>query len=94
MSDILMTNIFFMITAISSVVITLILIILLVYLIRLVRKIHHIAYQVDEETSRVVKDVEDLRVSLRGSISTAKNIMSAHFVQNLVEKLINNKSKK
>lgn len=93
MNEILMTNIFFMITAISSVITTIMLIILAIYGIKLVRKIDGITQVVKDETVKVISDVEEVRGVVRQHLTVAKNVVGATFVQRLMEKVLTRKDK-
>lgn len=87
MNDILITNIFFVITGISSIIITIVLVIALTYLIRFTRRLNSISKSVQKETLHIIDDVEEVRGAVRQHISVARNVMSAAFVKGLVEKL-------
>lgn len=91
MNEILMTNIFFLITAISSVVITIILIILLVYIIKFIKKINRITGAVENETVKIMEDVEEARLAVRQHIGIVRGVASAAVVKKVVEKIFNNK---
>jgi hypothetical protein len=88
MNDILMTNIFFIITAISSVITTIMLVVLFVYAIKLVKNINDIAQVVKDETLKVISDVEEVRNVVKQHIAVAKNVVGATFVKTLVEKVL------
>lgn len=91
MNDILMTNIFFGITAISSVITTILLIVVLIYVIKFVKKLTSISETVEEETLRIVSDVEEVRVSVRKNIDVVKGVASAAVMKGLIEKIFNKK---
>lgn len=91
MSDILMTNIFFLITAISSIITTILLVIVLIYAIKLIKKIKNITETVEDETVRIMSDVEDLRVSVKQNIGLIRGVASATFIKSLVEKIFTKK---
>ena len=91
MSDILMTNIFFMITAISSVITTILLVVVLIYVIKFIKKLHTISGAVEEETVRIIGDVEEVRASVRKNIGVVKGVASAAVMRGLVEKIFNRK---
>ncbi len=86
MNDVLMTNIFFTITAISSIVTTFILIIALIFFIRLVKRLDTVTKSVQNETLKIIEDVEEVRSSIKNNISMAKNIIGASFIKGLVER--------
>lgn len=89
MSDILMTNIFFMITAVASIVITIVLVIALIYLIKLIKKITEISHAVETETLKVISDVEEVRTTVRENIALVKGIANATLLKNIVKKMFN-----
>ena len=86
MNDILMTNIFFTITAVSSIITTIAVIIVTVYVVRFVKKVNEVTQVVKDETVKVVGDVEEVRSVVRQHINVAKNVASATFIKTLVEK--------
>lgn len=87
MNDILMTNIFFFITAVSSVVITIVMIVLLVYIIKFVKKINRITGTVEQETVKIIADVEEARVAVKQHIGVVKGVASAAVMKKIVEKI-------
>jgi biopolymer transport protein ExbB/TolQ len=89
MTDILMTNIFFMITALSLAIITGVLVIALVYLIRVLRRLDSISQKIENEALDVINDVQEVRLSVRKHVNIAQGLMSASFIKGLVEKLFN-----
>lgn len=91
MNEILMTNIFFTITGISSIVIAIVLIVALVYVIKLVKRLSEISDIVKDETIKVVSDVKEVRANVREHVKTAKNTAGAIFVKKMIEKLFNSK---
>lgn len=91
MGDILMTNIFFMITALSSVVLTLMLSILLIYTIRFIKKINRITDAVSDETVKILHDVEEVRESVKKHIQIAKGVASAAFIKKTIESIFSKK---
>jgi hypothetical protein len=93
MNDILMTNIFFTITAVSSVVTTIMLVILSIYGIKLVRKVNDITKVVKDETVKVISDVEEVRGVVKQHVAVAKNVVGATFVKALVEKVLTRNKK-
>lgn len=93
MSDILMTNIFFMITAISSIIITVVLVIALIYLIKLIKKITTISEAVETETLKVISDVEEVRTTVRENMALVKGIANATLLKNVVKKIFNRTNK-
>jgi hypothetical protein len=93
MNDVLMTNIFFMITAISSLITTILLIVLAIYGIKLMRKVDEVTSAVKDETLKVIGDVEEVRGVVRKHIAIAKNVASATFVKTLIEKILTRNNK-
>ena len=91
MNDILMTNIFFMITAISSVVTTILLVIVLVYVIKFLKHLRNISEIVEDETVKIISDVEEVRTIVKNNIGIVKGVASATFIKGLVEKIFNKK---
>lgn len=94
MSEILMTNIFFTITAIASVVLTIVLVIVLIYVIKLVKKINGIADVVGDETVKIVSDIDDVRDSVREHVSVIKGVASAAFMKKMIETIFTKSNKK
>lgn len=93
MSDILMTNIFFMITAIASIIITIVLVIALVYLIRLIKKVNEISHAVETETLKVISDVQEVRSVVRENMTLVKGIANASVLKNIVKKIFTRNNK-
>lgn len=91
MNEILMTNIFFLITAVSSVVITIVLIVLLVYMIKLIKKVNRITDTVETETIKIINDVEEARVAVKQHISVVRGVASAAVMKKIVEKIFSKK---
>lgn len=91
MSEILMTNIFFVITAISSVVVAIVLVVLLVYLIKLVKKMNRITDTVETETVKIIADVEEARIAVKQHIGVVKGVASAAVMKKIVEKIFTKK---
>ena len=89
MNDILMTNIFFMITAVATVIITVVLVIALVYIIKIIRRVERIGEAVELETLKIIDDVEDARVSVKKQVQHIKGTGVVLFTKALVEKLFN-----
>lgn len=89
MSEILMTNIFFLITAISSVIITIVLVVLLVYVIRFIKKINRITSAIEHETIKIVGDVDDARLAIKQHIGVVRGVASAAVIKKVVEKIFN-----
>lgn len=87
MNDILMTNIFFMITAISSVILTILVGVALYFLIKLIKKINGISTIVGDETVKVVKDIDEVRQTVKLHATTVKNVASVAFLKKAVEKI-------
>lgn len=93
MSDILMTNIFFMITAILSIITTVVLVIALVYLIKLIKKVTTISEVVETETLKVINDVEEVRTTVRENIAIVKGVANATFLKNIIKKIFTRSGK-
>lgn len=91
MNDILMTNIFFLITAISSVITTILLAVVLIYVIKFVKKLQSISATVEEETVKIIGDVEEVRTAVHRNINVVKGVASAAAMKGLVEKIFNKK---
>jgi len=91
MNDILMTNIFFAITAISSIVLTILVSIVLINIIKFTKKIQDISTAVGDQTLKVIEDVEEVRHAVRSHVTTIKTVASAAFVKKIVEKIFNKK---
>ena len=88
-----MTNIFFMITAIASIIITIVLVIALVYLIKLIKKITEISNVVETETLKVISDVEEVRATVRENMTLVKGIANASVLKNIVKKIFTRNNK-
>jgi uncharacterized membrane protein len=89
MNDILMTNLFFFITATSSILITIILIILLVYVIKFIKKINRITSVVEQETVKIMNDVEEARSVVKQHIGLVRGVASATVIKKIIEKIFN-----
>lgn len=87
MNDVLMTNIFFMITAIATIIITIVLVIFVVYLVRFMKRVDALSRDVHEETLNIISDVEEVRTAVRQHVAIAKNVVGAAFIKGLVEKI-------
>lgn len=94
MNDILLTNIFFAITAIATVTLTIIVIVLLAYLIKLVRKIGKLTDMVTEEAERVIEDVEAMRETVHEGAAMAKNLAIAKIFRFFSSMVFGGKNKK
>lgn len=84
-----MTNIFFLITALSSIVVAISLVILLVYIIKLVKKINRVTDLVETETVKIISDVEEARLAVRQHVGLIKGVASAAVMRKIVEKIFN-----
>lgn len=73
MNETLMTNIFFAITALSTVTFTIVLVVLLVYVIKLVKKIRQLTDIVVDEAEKISHDIDDARTVVR-NVAVAKII--------------------
>lgn len=93
MNDILMTNIFFLITAISSIITTILVVMVGIYVIRFIKKINEVTQVVKDETVKVISDVEEVRGAVRQHVTLAKNVASATFIKTLIEKVLTNNKK-
>jgi len=89
MNEILMTNIFFMITALSSIVITIVLVIALVYIIKIVKRVERISDAVETETLKIIDDVDDARVSLKKQVQQLNGGAFTVIAKAIVQKLFN-----
>ncbi|MAQ77176.1 hypothetical protein CL684_01485 [Candidatus Campbellbacteria bacterium] len=87
MNEILMTNIFFAITGVATIIITIVMVILLIFIIKLVRKVNSISESVQEETVKIIADVEDARLSVKENIHTFKKFGAGIVVSKLIEKI-------
>lgn len=93
MSDILMTNIFFMITAISSITITVVLVIALIYLIKFIKKVTAISEAVETETLRVISDVEEVRTTVRENMTLVRGITNIALLKKIIKRIFTHKNK-
>ena len=90
MNDILMTNLFFSITAISSIIITIVLIILLIYVIKFIKKINRITSAVEHETIKIMSDVEEARLVVKQHIGVVRGVARATVIKKIIEKIFTN----
>jgi len=74
MNDILMTNIFFAITAVASIVVAVALVVLLVYIIKLVKRLHYLVDIVGNQLEKVSDDVDSARSAIKTEMKTGKNL--------------------
>lgn len=91
MNDILMTNIFFLITGISSLITTILLVLVLVYLIKFIKKINSITEKVGDETSKIISDVDDVRVAVKEHVGVIRGVAGAALIKKIVEKIFSSK---
>lgn len=87
MNDILMTNIFFLITAVSSIVVTILLSVCLYFVIKLVKKINSITQVVGDETIKIVADVEEARHVVKEHAKIIKGAATAAVIKKAVDKI-------
>jgi hypothetical protein len=87
MNEILMTNIFFIITGIAVVITTIVLVVLLIFAIKLVRKVDTISESVKEETIKIIADVEEARLSVKDNITVFKKMGVGIVISKLIEKI-------
>lgn len=86
-----MTNIFFMITALSSIILTCVFVIILVYIIKFIKKLNRITDAVEDETVKILHDIDDVRESVKKHVQVAKGVASAAFIKKIVESMFNKK---
>jgi hypothetical protein len=91
MNDILMTNIFFLITAVSSVITTILLIIVLIYVLKFLKHLRNISEIVKKESVKIVGDVENIRSVVKKNIGVIKSVVNATFIKSLLKKIFNKK---
>ena len=77
MNDILLTNIFFLITALATVVLVVVVVVLLVYVIRLVKKLQSLADIITDEAEKIKNDIDGAREVVQGA--TVVHVLSALF---------------
>ena len=80
MSEILQTNIFFVITSIAVMVFTLFLCVILYQIIRILKSIRHVVERVDEGSEIIAEDVSQLRAYVTEG-SLVSQVMSFIFSQ-------------
>jgi len=84
MNEILLTNIFFAITAVATVVLTIIVIILLVFIIKLIKKLNYLTQIVTDEAEKITEDIDQAR-------STVKNVAVANIFAFITQKIFGKK---
>ncbi|MBP6925642.1 MAG: hypothetical protein KBC22_01110 [Candidatus Pacebacteria bacterium] len=65
MNDILLTNIFFLVTAVATVVLTIVVVMLLISMIRLVKRLQSLADIITHEVQKVQHDIDQAREAIR-----------------------------
>jgi len=75
MTDVLQTNIFFVITSIAIIVISILLVITLVYVIRVIRDLSHVSKIVREQSDQIVQDVSSAREQIISKAGSLKGIL-------------------
>lgn len=88
MNEILMTNIFFCITAIAVILLTIAVIILLVYVIRLVNKIHALTSIITDEAEKITQDIGNVRDTAK---ATMASIAAGKLLRFISQKVFGNK---
>lgn len=94
MNEILLTNIFFAITALATVILTIIVAVLLMYLIKLVRKVEKLTDIVTGEAERIIEDVEAMRETIHEGAAMAKNLAVAKIFRFFSKMVFGGKNKK
>ena len=81
MSDILQTNVFFLITSIAVIVLTVLGVVVLWYVIGILREVKKIAAKVNRVGAGVERDIEQLRAEFRQGSLSLVSLMSTvgHF---------------
>jgi hypothetical protein len=83
-NDILLTNIFFLVTAVATVILTIAVVMLLISMRRLVKKLQVLADIVTDEAKKVQSDIDEAREAVRG-------VAILHVLSALAKKLFGKK---
>lgn len=89
-----MTNIFFAITAVSSVITTTLLIVALYFLIKILKKGKNVVDTVSRETELIIEDVEEVRSSVKRHAKTVKEFATVAFIKKTIDMFLKNESRK
>lgn len=74
MNDILMTNIFFIITGVAAIIFTIVLVVLLVYVIKLVKRLNHLTDIVTDQAEKISDDIDDTRGMIKSGVAVGKTL--------------------